>query len=462
MLLYSSAMEFVDQFIKSELPFVSFIDVLALRHSVEMIFRNSGKPSSLFEYIKIISCLALGATMTEQTVWAERLFTQCQELCAEFMDVVNLDMVQVTFIMAQFQMQTGHPNSAYLLTGRAIRKATAAGFHREMPLGSNIPPTFIEQRRLTFWSLCIFEYIICFSLGRPHSISEGNIHILLPDNRFIIIMAQLTSITCRAGQLLYGSQQGSMKSRWAASQEIQQALRQFESSLPKCFQFEDPDTSLPGCQSVAQFFLGSAPTRRPVVYHHTMLLQFRPFLISHTFRQNGHDLAASVTRSSDNDNQDAGSWLQEAFANASETARKLIRFVSTAYVSLPTTKSLRFNGFYIDAACFVLILSMLRSVNPEAEDLLLVHHGLDCLSQMLPDKWAALSHSVFAIKRMLALLDQKRKPEIRVSPGLEPNLSNDLEGGDGAVSWLETQAEFDRLRESTYEALRWDVTNSLF
>lgn len=47
---------------------------------------------------------------------------------------------------------------------------------------------------------------------------------------------------------------------------------------------------------------------------------------------------------------------------------------------------------------------MLGADEPDPEDLALVRYGLNCLAQMLPNKWEALSHSYYAIEHMVTLL----------------------------------------------------------
>jgi hypothetical protein len=99
--------------------------------------------------------------------------------------------------------------------------------------------------------------MICYCLGRPNSISEENITIQLPSDYFITSMAKLTKIIRKSARLVYGSHERCLVKVWEASREIQEALDQFEASLPKQFQFKSSNGSLLCCQSMAHFFLGS-------------------------------------------------------------------------------------------------------------------------------------------------------------------------------------------------------------
>jgi hypothetical protein len=71
-------------------------------------------------------------------------------------------------------------------------------------------------------------------------------------------------------------------------------------------------------------------------------------------------------------------------------------------------KDLRHNGFYIDAACFVLVLNMLGADELDPEDLALIRSCLNCLAQMLPSRWEVLSHSLYAIEHMVTLVEKAK------------------------------------------------------
>jgi hypothetical protein len=93
------AMQFVGRFIGMELPFLSFINGVYVRTSIQAVYEDSRNSVSLPEYIQLAACLALGATMTEHVYWAERLFCQVQELSVALDDAVNLETVQIALIM---------------------------------------------------------------------------------------------------------------------------------------------------------------------------------------------------------------------------------------------------------------------------------------------------------------------------------------------------------------------------
>ncbi|KAJ5850906.1 hypothetical protein N7455_010762 [Penicillium solitum] len=309
-----------------------------------------------------------------------------------------------------YQIQLGRPNSAYLLSGTASRKAIAAGLHREMPSHANTSSEYVQKRRLTFWSFCVFEYMICHCLGRPSCISEEDITIQPPSDEFIMTMARLTKIIRNLGRLVYGIQERGLGKIWEASQGIQEALNQFEKSLPERLKFKADNGSPLCCQNIAHFFLGNT-------YYHTVILQFPSFLIFQTARQ----------RSGNSTNHLA--WLEIA-----------------SYLAMPITKvrsSLK--GILLFCARFEHAGGRRRI--PKTL-LALVRYGLNCLAQMLPNKWEALSHSYYAIEHMVTLLTKEKAMMKSDHPFLGMKAPGEHER---EAENIKIQAGLDALAQETFE-----------
>lgn len=71
-------------------------------------------------------------------------------------------------------------------------------------------------------------------------------------------MARLTKIIRNLGRLVYGIQERGLGKIWEASQGIQEALNQFEKSLPERLKFKADNGSPLCCQNIAHFFLGNS------------------------------------------------------------------------------------------------------------------------------------------------------------------------------------------------------------
>ncbi|KAJ6115318.1 hypothetical protein N7486_001096 [Penicillium sp. IBT 16267x] len=237
------AKKFMDRFLATEHPFLPFIDVLWMQQSVKVAYLDlDSSAAGLSEYIRLIAYLALGATLTEHLFWAESLFSQVQELFAALDEILQL----------------GRPNSAYLIVGTASRKAIAAGLHREVPTYVTGSEEYAQQRILTFWSLCVFDDMVCYCLGRPHSIDENAISIQIPEHSFIVKMVKLTKIIRKSARNLYGGQNHTLFDLWKASHKIREELNRFEASLPEGLRIKSDNGSvITCCQSVAHFLLGN-------------------------------------------------------------------------------------------------------------------------------------------------------------------------------------------------------------
>jgi hypothetical protein len=99
------AMQFANRFIRIELPFLSFINGVLVKDSIQAVYKDSMNSVSLPGYIQLVACLAIGATMTEHVYWAEKLFCQVRELGVALDGAVNLETVQINLIMIS------HPTS---------------------------------------------------------------------------------------------------------------------------------------------------------------------------------------------------------------------------------------------------------------------------------------------------------------------------------------------------------------
>lgn len=109
------------------------------------------------ENIATILAIAMGAYMLGQDAIADFLYQRAKQGAAKLDEAVNVQMVQVYLIMAQIQLERAYPNSAFLHMGTAVRRAIAAGLHRDTGGRAADGQQEIDQRRITFWSLLFWE-----------------------------------------------------------------------------------------------------------------------------------------------------------------------------------------------------------------------------------------------------------------------------------------------------------------
>jgi len=108
-----------------------------------------------------LAVLAIGALSTDATGLAEILYEQAKTVAHPFTEAVTLSMIQFKILLADYQVNMGRPNSAYLHLGDATRRAFAMGLNREAGrTASN--ETGLQKRRSTMWCLYFHErYRLC-------------------------------------------------------------------------------------------------------------------------------------------------------------------------------------------------------------------------------------------------------------------------------------------------------------
>jgi len=112
--------------------------------------------SSPQEMALILAVLAIGALSTDATDLAEILYEQAKTIAHAFTEAVTLSMIQFKILLADYQVNMGRPNSAYLHLGDATRRAFAMGLNREAGRTAS-DETGLQKRRTTMWCLYFHE-----------------------------------------------------------------------------------------------------------------------------------------------------------------------------------------------------------------------------------------------------------------------------------------------------------------
>jgi hypothetical protein len=108
------------------------------------------------EMALILAVLADGALSTNATDMAELLFEQAKTTASAFDESVTLSMIQFYMLLADYQINMGRPNSAYLYLGAATRRAIAMGLNREVSRATSDERN-LQKRRSTMWTLFFHE-----------------------------------------------------------------------------------------------------------------------------------------------------------------------------------------------------------------------------------------------------------------------------------------------------------------
>ncbi|XHG06036.1 hypothetical protein AWENTII_009247 [Aspergillus wentii] len=262
------------------------------------------------------------------------------------------------------------------MTAMGQQKASKKG---ERPFGA-----FISMKRPLIFPLLEnidsdeIDRWTCFHLGRPSSLSLKDIGIACPDDPFLLALVHLSRVISRSVDEIYGQRHESLLQMWRISRSIVDDLRSFESEMQRALGFGLDKCAQPGELGVRQTIL-------VMIYHHAVLLTFRPFLI---FRGRWrHDMKSSARQSASgggNRPTEIPMWLNEACNIALNAARRTIHHLCEASSVNGFVRELRYHGFFMGSACFTLLYDLLHDENNSLAHLPWVHAGIRCLSTMRP------------------------------------------------------------------------------
>lgn len=394
---------------------IPVLDKNTYRRRLDSLFQ----PPGIFDFdssdtIIIMLAVALGASMTGDEAIAEFLFQKAKQGAAKLDEVVNTQVVQIHLMMGHFQSERAKPNSQFLHIGTAVRKAVAAGLHKDVCVRPGQSMEDVEQRRLLFWSLYFWETWTCFVVGRPSSIPDPGSSIPVPsDHKLLISLVTLSRIMSKCVRLIYSPRHDSLLPVWNAANEIRRELHRFAERQSKDMKF-----GLVGDASTGE--LGVCQAMVSTMYHHTLLLTFRPFLILRAKLK--HDSSSSEDGSAEN-NHTPPSWLNTACEYCLEAARNSIGFLTGSCATNVLCRDIKYHGFFIEGACYALAFDMLQERKSAHRNLPWIHSALRCLRSMvtrsqnggqLPVTIASIEQMVRSVFPDLELKDQV-EPEARQS-----------------------------------------------
>ncbi|PLB46558.1 C6 zinc finger domain protein [Aspergillus steynii IBT 23096] len=365
---HEQAKAFLDRFLSSLYVMVPFQS----RDTFKRQLWNLYNPSPDFRtdtwgHSMILMGLAMGSLGTEQYSWGDVLFERVKASCAMLDDVVNLQTY------AHFQTEQGRPNSAFLHLGTAARKAISAGLHKEAPNEGDTAHS-MEERRTTFWALFFYETWFCFHLGRPCSLHSRDVGIALPEEPFMLALVHLSKVIARSADEMYGRHHDSLLQMWKIARSISDDLRCYDANMRRALGFGLDKCAQPGVLGVQQTMLIT-------LYYHTILLTFRPFLIFRGRWQGDAKIAPPRgTNGTSRRPTEVPAWLNDACNHALSAACRTIHFLYEASIVNDLVRELRYHGYFLGSASFVLIYDLLHGENLANTHLQWIHASLQCLS----------------------------------------------------------------------------------
>ncbi|EEU44870.1 uncharacterized protein NECHADRAFT_96390 [Fusarium vanettenii 77-13-4] len=272
-----------------------------------------------------------------------------------------------------FQSERARPNSSFLHIGTAVRKAIAAGLHKDADMCPGQSSADADQRRIMFWSLFFWETWQCFVVGRPSSIPDPGPAITVPkDQKHLISLVTLSRIMDKCVKRIYSPKHDSLLPVWNAAIEIRRELHRFAEKQLKDMKF--------GLVSPTSGELGVCQAMVSTMYHHTLLLTFRPFLI---LRAKLKQEKSSSDPTSAETLHAPPPWLDNACEYCLEAARNSIGFLTSSCATNTLCHDIKYHGFFIEGACYALAFDMLQEKKTAHRNLPWIHSGLRCLRSMI-------------------------------------------------------------------------------
>lgn len=172
----STATKYLDRYLSTIYHLMPWQPKDEYRRKLEQLYdRQNFMSLESPEATIMLLILAMGAAMTEEIDQGNFIFQRAKANAAKFDDLVNLQAIQIPLMMislphayyflackltsdyAHYQSERARPNSAYLYLGTAVRKAIAAGLHKNTLLQAERTTGDINEKRSTFWSLYFYE-----------------------------------------------------------------------------------------------------------------------------------------------------------------------------------------------------------------------------------------------------------------------------------------------------------------
>ncbi|KFZ14211.1 hypothetical protein V501_03350 [Pseudogymnoascus sp. VKM F-4519 (FW-2642)] len=344
---------FLDNFKISSLHLLPFLsdssldNLFACDYSDNVHAHSESQKSILLPLV-----LAIGALNTPNTEVAEALFMHAKWRSAMYEDAVTLPMIQISLLKADYQINIGRPNSAYLALGTACRKAMAMGLHANAE--KTYPQTHeeeIEERRTTIWCLYFYETWVSLTVGRNATMRKSDITCPYPRGQDVLVsLCRLAVMVENVVYSIYSRKTETLGQLYETAQKLLLRLREYGEELG----------------------LGNTSITLPMLTSKAMAL-----LTLHN--------TESALRSTPGAQITQELWFSRACRNATDAAADSILLINSIYRKIDISKVRRYDCFFIEASCSILLLDSLCHPLKHPGNLIYINTALRCLRSMTND-----------------------------------------------------------------------------
>ncbi|KAJ5365459.1 fungal-specific transcription factor domain-containing protein [Penicillium concentricum] len=369
------------------LPFFTTEDLDILLHS----FYSARADITLHPQRRalLLMVLAIGALSTTETQLADTLFLQAKLETTIYEDAVTLPMIQFSLLSADYQLNIGRPNSAYLHVGVACRKTFALGLHTVAGNSLTQRAEHIQERHATLWCLYFYETFVALTVGRKSTIRVADVACPYPDGRPVLVdLCRLAAIIEEAAELIYSHKASSLRNLYTTAQSLHTRLQ----------------------QCAERFGLGSVTTAQKGTTAEVMAILTL------------HNVAESALRCADSTQQTGDMWLRQACRNATDAAADSIAFVDAMFRTIDVSKVRRYDAFFIEASCSVLLHNSLQHPSKHPNNLVYIHMALGCLQSMTNGE--PVTNVARSIQRIVSAVENSIS-QVNLTPTLIPSPSDE-------------------------------------
>ncbi|CAI6339604.1 unnamed protein product [Periconia digitata] len=367
---YAVAKAFLRNFLLSAIHRVPFLKSNKLCRSLDQLYsQDTGDAIDPSDRSIVIIALAISAIPTPDSPAKQHLLALSQVAAEKSMPLISLKAVQISLLLADYEFENGNPNMAYLQLGSAIRKAFASGIHR-----ANSP-----EEKSTMWALYCSETLVCIKLGRQYGLAQTDVPPIRSGNfDYLGAFVHLCTIGRSAYKIYHqkdtsvvGCDHTSVADDLALANAIYAQLVDFSRSIK-----EDLNLDIDGGLYALTGEKLSWHITMSYVYHYIKLLVSRPFLL----------LCVELKwRPRETGNTIAMIGIRDASTSCTQSARSIIQ-LSKSLISLNiNVEGLHNHAYYLESACFVLVLDAIQGGTSSNDAITLVNVGLDML-QSLPQR----------------------------------------------------------------------------
>ncbi|KAF4450063.1 hypothetical protein F53441_6768 [Fusarium austroafricanum] len=361
----SLAIEYLQAFNTFSSHALPFVDLMRIQALLNELYGAKIASASSQDRALLLMTLAVGALSTSHTDTAETLLIHSKREIALFDDGATIQMVQISLMMADYQINMGRPNAAYLQVSMACTRALAMGL-QSPPEHTSSGTDECQEVLTTLWVLYFYQTWICFMVGRKSILKKANICSPYPnDQPMLVDLCNLAAVVEEATSSPNDQKNCTLCQMYDTTRRLH--LKSWE--VCGTFWLRPNPLRLQGSKAdmLSQLLVCN-------VYYHFIHTIYRPFLI-----------AESALRAARPESADA-LWLRQACRYATDAAEDSLILTRDIFKSFQNSNGMRrYNAFFIETSCAVLLYDSISHPTKHPHHKEVICYAVKSLGLMIND-----------------------------------------------------------------------------